>query len=441
MASTYYDSSGKEVVDGDIAYASDLNDINIAIDTAFQQVETDIESLGTNQSYYADLAEKWATEAEDTLVADGKYSAYHWAQKAEDYKTAASNSATAASGYATTASNAATSASGYSATASGYATAASNSASSASGYATTASNAATAAQGYAEDSADAAAAVVESFPILASGDEGKVLVVATPYSDGYTLTTKAGLDSPSFTGIPTAPTASVGTNTTQIATTAFVLDNAPEALPGVVSGVNIEGNLYGLDITTSSQVITVTKGSAMDSTGVVSLELESNDTWTVASTNNLEQYIFLVKLNNGSIDVKAYSTYAGAASDVGVNITHYRFLSWAKNNGSGVLMPYQQVGERVDWTLITNSPLVTGSVPTSYTSYNIGAIIPVTLCSSIGIKNNSSGDGLYVSLDGTTDYRYLAILRDTDIPAVATIYLKSPGTGPALIITSITLRR
>lgn len=33
---------------------------------------------------------------------------------------------------------------------------------------------------------------------------------------------KASLASPALTGVPTAPTASVGTNTTQVATTAFV---------------------------------------------------------------------------------------------------------------------------------------------------------------------------------------------------------------------------
>ena len=51
------------------------------------------------------------------------------------------------------------------------------------------------------------------------------------------LTTKAPIASPSFTGVPTAPTASSETNTTQIATTAFVqstvanlVDSAPEAL-------------------------------------------------------------------------------------------------------------------------------------------------------------------------------------------------------------------
>jgi hypothetical protein len=40
------------------------------------------------------------------------------------------------------------------------------------------------------------------------------------------LSAKADLASPALTGVPTAPTASVGTNTTQIATTAFVLANA-----------------------------------------------------------------------------------------------------------------------------------------------------------------------------------------------------------------------
>jgi hypothetical protein len=38
---------------------------------------------------------------------------------------------------------------------------------------------------------------------------------------------RAPLASPGFTGVPTAPTAAAGTNTTQLATTAFVKRNAP----------------------------------------------------------------------------------------------------------------------------------------------------------------------------------------------------------------------
>ena len=43
------------------------------------------------------------------------------------------------------------------------------------------------------------------------------------------IATKAPLASPTLTGVPTAPTAPPGTDSTQIATTAFVLANAPSS--------------------------------------------------------------------------------------------------------------------------------------------------------------------------------------------------------------------
>lgn len=68
---------------------------------------------------------------------------------------------------------------------------------------------------------------------LISNDSGKIDVSSVTstqlgYVSGVTsaiqtqLNNKAALDSPTFTGIPKAPTASAGTNTTQIATTAYV---------------------------------------------------------------------------------------------------------------------------------------------------------------------------------------------------------------------------
>ena len=69
---------------------------------------------------------------------------------------------------------------------------------------------------------------------LASGNPLKV-IKGTEIDDEFeaietSIGTKADLASPTFTGTPTAPTASDGTNSTQIATTAFVLSN------GVPSG-------------------------------------------------------------------------------------------------------------------------------------------------------------------------------------------------------------
>lgn len=61
---------------------------------------------------------------------------------------------------------------------------------------------------------------------LPSGNAGKIIKGAeidTEYTAiASAISSKADLNSPAFTGTPTAPTASSGTNTTQLATTAFV---------------------------------------------------------------------------------------------------------------------------------------------------------------------------------------------------------------------------
>ena len=61
---------------------------------------------------------------------------------------------------------------------------------------------------------------------LPSGNSGKIIKGAeidTEYTAiASAVASKADINSPAFTGTPTAPTASAGTNTTQIATTAFV---------------------------------------------------------------------------------------------------------------------------------------------------------------------------------------------------------------------------
>lgn len=63
-------------------------------------------------------------------------------------------------------------------------------------------------------------------------DGATLTVTELNYVDGVTsaiqgqINAKAPLASPTFTGVPAAPTAAPGTNTTQLATTAFVLANA-----------------------------------------------------------------------------------------------------------------------------------------------------------------------------------------------------------------------
>lgn len=65
------------------------------------------------------------------------------------------------------------------------------------------------------------------------------------------LAAKAPLASPGFSGTPTAPTATAGTNTTQIATTAFVKNAVETATAGLSSAMHYKGAVNDDPITTA----------------------------------------------------------------------------------------------------------------------------------------------------------------------------------------------
>ena len=73
---------------------------------------------------------------------------------------------------------------------------------------------------------------------LPTGNAGKI-IKGTEIDVEYTaiataIASKADTNSPTFTGTPTAPTATAGTSNTQIATTAFVTASASSAIPSGV---------------------------------------------------------------------------------------------------------------------------------------------------------------------------------------------------------------
>jgi hypothetical protein len=77
------------------------------------------------------------------------------------------------------------------------------------------------------NSIDTALTGVPTAPTAAPGTNTSQIattafVAASAASVSTAFATKANIASPAFTGVPTAPTASAGTNTTQLATTAFV---------------------------------------------------------------------------------------------------------------------------------------------------------------------------------------------------------------------------
>ena len=94
--------------------------------------------------------------------------------------------------------------------------------------------------------------------------------------------TKANIASPTFTGTPAAPTAAVGTNTTQVATTAFVLANAGSTTYTAISSATtaVAGNAYIVD-TGAAVTVTLPASAAIGDTVAV---IDGTGT---AATNNI----------------------------------------------------------------------------------------------------------------------------------------------------------
>jgi hypothetical protein len=203
------------------------------------------------------------------------------------------------------------------------------------------------------------------------------------------------------------------------------------------------GDIDGGDITTSGQTITVTPTGCWDSTRLVWFETTVNKTVTASSTNNEEQYVFLVKLvSDGTCEFRRYTTYAGAGSDA--QVSAYRFISWAKNNGSGVLMPYRQVGDRIDWLSLSEMPVINSAVGATYASYSVSNVIPTSLCAAWSpINDPGVTNVLYFSYDGST-----AVVNSTNsaygaqyLLPTPVIFIKRNSADTYVKASSITLRR
>jgi len=112
-------------------------------------------------------------------------------------------------------------------------------------------------------------------------------LITKTYAD-TALDLKANLASPTFTGVPIAPTASLGTNTTQLATTAFVLANSSSSstvneplLLREAQSLNLDYDTYNVWTTTAgagaSTTSSVNYTTAMSANGKISYFAGSGD--------------------------------------------------------------------------------------------------------------------------------------------------------------------
>jgi hypothetical protein len=116
------------------------------------------------------------------------------------------------------------------------------------------------------------------------------------------LDLKANLASPTFTGTPTAPTATVGTNTAQIATTAFVLANANN-IP------QLESNATDLTVWNNGKGNISTNTSFGDGALKVNSTGQNNTSigFNALSTNTTQSGNTAVGVNSGSLAANGVS--------------------------------------------------------------------------------------------------------------------------------------
>lgn len=174
------------------------------------------------------------------------------------------------------------------------------------------------------------ASVVGHIPIY-STVTGKVIT-----DGGIALTSLAPLASPAFTGVPTAPTAAAGTNTTQIATTAFArtLFAAPPALgsttPAAVSATTITASSTITPNQTAGIVGTTTNNNA--NAGSVG-EYQTANTLTTAATTGTPLNATSISLTAGDWDVNGLVQFNPAAGTVtqtiiaGISTTSATFVA------------------------------------------------------------------------------------------------------------------
>jgi hypothetical protein len=159
-------------------------------------------------------------------------------------------------------------------------------------------------------------------PVLPTGTTGvtqgagnnSTALATTAYADAAitaertataTLTNKS-LTSPTLTGTPVAPTASVDTNTTQVATTAFVVAQIADDAP-TKTGTGASGS-WGIDVTGSAANLSTASGSAPSYSARAWVNFNGTGTVAIRASGNVSSVT-----DNGTGDYTV--NFATAMSD------------------------------------------------------------------------------------------------------------------------------
>lgn len=160
---------------------------------------------------------------------------------------------------------------------------------------------------------------------------GGTFTGAVTIPSGSTVTGYAPLASPTFTGTPAAPTAAVDTNTTQLATTAYVVGQgylksatasstyAPLASPTFTGQPYVNGSYRSNIVSVAALDIDCSAGNYFTKT------ISANSTFTVSNVPSSRAYSFTLELTHTSGTVTWFSGVqwpAGTAPTLTTGKTH-----------------------------------------------------------------------------------------------------------------------
>ena len=225
-----------------------------------------------------------------------------------------------------------------------------------------------------------------------------------------TDTSLAPLASPTLTGTPAAPTAAAGTNTTQIATTAFVQTTAStlSSAQGLVIKNNAGTPNTIIDVTAAAAVLTNSSGLPFfwNAGSTFTVDLGSNgavnklDTGTIASSTVYHVYL----ISNGTTTGGLASTSATSPT-LPSGYTYYMRVGAMITDGSSHLYKTKQRGRATQYT---NAPLRTlasgaqGNINTpTWVAIDLTGFIPATATRVRGSLFNVPGGAAMVAPNNT----------------------------------------